>query len=96
MSAPLILDPTAGSMTSDLKEVCSKFEKLTNMRIVVQERAGASIKYEAKAEPLRRQSCQREEFFACTTSGNGRCEKNGTGYRIECLTCQRAGRSAIY
>ena len=61
-----------------------------------QERAGASVKHEAKAEPLRRKSCQREECFACTTSGNGRCEKNGAGYRIECLTCQMDGRSAIY
>ena len=72
-------------MTSDLKEVCRKFENLTNMKVVVQERAGASVKHETKAEPLRRKSCQREECFACTTSGNGRCEKNGAGYRIECL-----------
>ena len=73
------------TVDGDRVAMCSKFEKLTNMRIVVQERAVASIKYESKAEPLRRQSCQREECFACTTSGNGRCEKNGAGYRIECL-----------
>ena len=96
VSAPLILDPTAGSMTSDMKEVCRKFENLTDMRIVVQERAGASVKHLAKAEPLRNPTCQREDCFSCSTGGNGRCEKNGAGYRIECLTCQRAGKSAIY
>ena len=62
-----------------MKEVCRKFENLTNMKVVVLERAGASVNHEAKAEPLRRKSCQREECFACTTSDNGRCEKNGAG-----------------
>ena len=93
---PLVLDPTAGSMTSEIKEVCRKFENLTNMRVVVQERVGASVKHEAKAEPLRSKDCLREDCFCCTTDQKGRCEKNGAGYRIECLTCQRAGKSAIY
>ena len=42
-SAPLIIDPTSGSMTSEIKEVCRKFEVVTGMRVVVQERAGDSI-----------------------------------------------------
>ena len=32
-SAPLILDPTGGSLTKDAKEVCANFEKVTGMRI---------------------------------------------------------------
>ena len=29
VSAPLILDPTAGNLTKEIKEVCVKFEKVT-------------------------------------------------------------------
>ena len=39
VSAPLIIDPTAGGLTADFKEVCTKFEKVTGMRVAVQERA---------------------------------------------------------
>ena len=39
VSAPLIIDPTAGGLTDDFKEVCTKFEKVTGMRVAVQERA---------------------------------------------------------
>ena len=38
------------------------------MRIAVQEQAGDSSKQLAKAEPLRRKGCEREEFFICTSS----------------------------
>ena len=34
MSFPLILDPRAGSRISELKEVCRKFDNLTNVRVV--------------------------------------------------------------
>ena len=43
VSAPLILDPTATSMTKEMKMVCNNFEKVTGMRIVVQERADIKI-----------------------------------------------------
>ena len=33
VSAPLILDPTAGSLSKDAKEVCRKFEQVTGMRV---------------------------------------------------------------
>jgi hypothetical protein len=95
VSAPLILDPTAGSMTNEIKEVCRKFESVTGMRVVVQERAGQSVKLLAKAEPLKNQGCGRTNCFPCSTGG-GQCEKNGVAYRIECLTCQLAGKSTLY
>ena len=79
ISAPLILDPTAGSMTNEMKDVCRKFENITGMKVVVQERAGASVKHTAKAEPLRSKGCLREDCFPCKSGGNGRCEKNGAG-----------------
>ena len=90
------MDPTAGNMTNDIKGVCRKFENITGMKVVVQERAGASIKHTAKAEPLRYKGCLREDCFPCRSGGNGRCENNGAGYRIECLTFQRAGKTTTY
>ena len=95
VSAPLIIDPTAGDTTKELREVCRKFESVTGMRVAVQERAGDSIKHVAKAEPLRSQLCGRDDCFPCT-SGGGKCEKNGAGYRIVCITCQVAGKVTEY
>ena len=60
ISAPLILDPTPGGLTKEAKYVCAKFELVTGMRVVVQERAGSSIKRLAKAEPLKKKGCGRE------------------------------------
>ena len=57
VSASLILDPTAGNLTKEAKEVCAKFELVTGMRVVVQERAGSSIKHLARAEPLKKKGC---------------------------------------
>ena len=58
ISAPLIIDPTAGTMTKELKEVCRKFESVTGMRVAVQERAGDSVKHMAKPEPLREKAVE--------------------------------------
>ena len=69
VSAPLIIDPTAGTTTSDMKEVCQKFEAVTGMRVAVLERAGDSVKHIAKAEPLGSQSCGRDECFPCQSGG---------------------------
>ena len=65
------------------------------MHIVVKERAGLKNKSVSKAEPLKSKFCGRETCFPCT-SGGGNCEKNSSGYRVTCLTCQRAGVSAMY
>ena len=54
VSAPLILDPTAGGLTADLKKICDRFEKGTNMRVVTKERAGKAMRQDAKSEPFRR------------------------------------------
>ena len=51
-SAPLILDPTAGSLTRDARDVCAKFEQVSGMRVSVVERAGQAIKHLVKSEPL--------------------------------------------
>ena len=90
VSAPLIVDLTAGSTTCEMKDVCRKFEAVTGMRVVIQERAGDAVKHVAKAEPLRIKPCGRNECFPCMSEG-GKCEKNGAGYRIVCLTCKAVG-----
>ena len=53
------------------------------------------MKHVAKAEPLRSKGCGRAECFPCST-GWGKCEKNGAGSRIVCLTCQEAGKCTVY
>ena len=59
VSAPLIIDPTAGEMTKDMRAVCKDFEKVTGWRVPVNERAGKAMKSVAKAEPLKKKGCQR-------------------------------------
>ena len=59
------------------------------------ERAGKSMRSNAKAEPLKEKGRQRAECFPCSTGG-GNCERNGSGYRISCERCQRAGRVTEY
>ena len=86
VSAPLILDPTSGSMTKEMKAVSRKFEEVTGWRVPVVERAGTRVSSIAKAEPLRRSKCGREDCFPCKTGG-GNCRKNGAGYRITCKRC---------
>ena len=95
VSAPLILDPTAGNMAIEMREICCKFETMTGMKILVKERAGEKNKQIAMAEPLKEKTCGRENCFPCSTGG-GNCEKNGIGYRVTCLTCLGAGRSSQY
>ena len=75
--------------------MCAKFEAVTGMHVVVKERAGLKNKSVAKAEPLKSKVCGRENCFPCI-SGGGNCQKNSSGYRVTCLSCQRAGISSIY
>ena len=56
ISAPLSVDPTAGNMTEQLKEVCRRLDAVTGMRVAMQDRAGDSVKHLAKPEPLRKKS----------------------------------------
>ena len=96
VSAPLIIDPTAGKLAAEFKDVCRKFEEVTEMRVVVQERAGNALKHLAKAEPLKTPGCGRDDCFPCRSSKPGKCEKNGVGYKIQCETCKRAGKLSLY
>ena len=69
VSAPLILDPTAGNFTKEMKKVCVKFEKVTGMHVAVQERAGVSNKSLAKSELLRSKKCGRQECWFVLPEG---------------------------
>ena len=82
-------------MTKDMKAVCRDFEMVTGWRIPVVERAGKAMRSMAKAEPSKKKGCERDDCFPCTTGG-GNCERNGSGYRICCLGCLRAGRCTEY
>ena len=93
ISALLIIDPVAGSMASEMREVCRKFENITCFRVAVQTRAGIANKH--LAEPLRRKKCDRTDCFPCSTRG-GKCLKNGAGYEIRCETCWRYRQEWIY
>ena len=89
VSAPLIVDPVAGTMTTEMKQVCKSFETVTGIRVVVQTRAGKANKQLAKSEPLKRKKCGRDDYFPCSTRV-GRCEKNGAGYLVRCETYHKA------
>ena len=65
-------------MTKDMKAVCRDFEMVTGWRIPVVERAGKAMRSMAKAEPLKKKGCERDDCFPCTTRG-GNCERNGSG-----------------
>ena len=62
----------------------------------MKERAGDSLKQDAKSEPLRNRSCGRDNCLCCSSGKPGNCEVNSVGYRIQCKICQRAGLRAIY
>ena len=96
ISAPLIIDPTAGGLTSNLKEACSKFEEATGIRVAVKLRAGKSLKSDAKSEPLRKDDCGRDSCLCCSTGHPGGCERNSVGYRITCAGCEEIVRLAQY
>ena len=63
----------------------AKLSSITK-KVPVVERAGIRDGSIAKAEPLRRNKCGRDDCFPCKTGG-GNCERNGAGYRIVCVQC---------
>ena len=95
VSAPLLLYPTQGQMTKEMKEVFMKFEEVTGWRIPVVERAGILFRSIAKADPLKMEGCKRLDHFPCT-SGGGNCEKNRSGYQIRCKNCHQDGIPSFY
>ena len=82
-------------MTKEMKIVCNKLEKVTGIRIVVQERAGIKYKSLAKSEPLKNKKCDRQESSIFNRKG-GKCEKNGIGYEIKCEHCDNDDKSSLY
>ena len=96
ISAPLIIDPTAGDLTKRMKKTCSQFKEESEMRVAVRERAGRKMKADCKPEPLKQLNCGRETCLCCRSGNPGRCEQNSSGYRISCDTCQLDGSQALY
>jgi hypothetical protein len=96
ISAPLIVDPTSGKLTAKLKEKCQQFQKTSGMSVKVRERAGLSVRSDAKSEPLRSKGCQRINCLCCSQGKPGNCERNSVGYRISCEGCLGDGRWAHY
>ena len=92
VSAPLFVNPTAGSLTKEMKEVCRRFEQVTGMRVVVQEKAGKANKYLAKSEPLEMEKYGRDEYFLCRT-GNENVKRMELDMKLFCQTCLRDGRT---
>ena len=60
------------------------------MDVRVIERAGKSVKSDAKSEPLRSKNCGRDDCMCCSTGNEGGCETNSVGYKIECQGCLNA------
>ena len=96
VSAPLIIDPTAGALTEKMKAVCKDFGATMGMDVKVVERAGKAVKSDAKSEPLRNKSCGRDNCMCCSSGNEGGCETNSIAYKIECQGCLAARKSAEY
>ena len=94
--APLILDPTAGVLSQKVRNVCNDYETATGMKVTLKLRAGASLKSDAKSEPLREKECGRESCFCCGSGNPGGCEKNSSAYKISCNGCEFVGRITEY
>ena len=62
----------------------------------VYERGGSKVGSIAKSDPLKPESCGRENCFPCTSGGGGDCSKSSVAYRIECEECPKTGKSAHY
>ena len=79
-----MIDPTAGELTEKMKAACRDFGISMGMDVRVIERAGNSVRSDAKSEPLRNKSCGRGDCMCCSSGNEGDCEKNSIGYRIVC------------
>lgn len=96
ISAPLIIDPTAGELTEKLRAACKKFGDSQGLEVSVRLRAGRSVASDCKPEPLRKPECGREKCLCCSSGNPGGCEINSVGYKIWCGGCQRAGVEVKY
>jgi hypothetical protein len=61
-------------MAKRLKEACSKFNAANGISVTDRERAGTSIRSDAKSEPLRQKGCNRIDRLVCYSGKGGMCE----------------------
>ena len=95
--APLIVCPGAGGMIAKkMKSLCKTFKNEHKIDVRVYERGGSKVGSIAKSDPLKPESCGRENCFPCTSGGGGDCSKSSVAYRIECEECPKTGKSAHY
>ena len=94
--APLIICPSAGNLTDQIKQVCKEFGASQNIHVPVFLRGGKRLSTIVKSEPFRNKDCGRLNCFPCTSGGGGDCERSSSGYEIECLECPTAGLVASY
>ena len=94
--APLIMDPTAGRLSENIKKACRDYEVATGICVRLKLRAGAKMGADAKSEPLRNKECGRLDCFSCKSDSPGGCEKNGSAYRITCEGCKSSNIVAEY
>ena len=71
LSAPLIVDPTAGALTEKMKAVCKDFGATMGMDVKVVEGVGKAVKSDAKSEPRRNKSCGRDNCMCCSSGNEG-------------------------
>ena len=84
VSAPLILDPTAGKTDSRNEESLRRFEKANNNRVVTKERAGMAMRQDAKSEPYRKRGCNRGNCLVCKEGKPGK-EQLGLQDPVQCM-----------
>ena len=87
ITAPLIMDPTAGKLGDSVRKACNDYEAATGIGVRLKLRAGAKMGADAKSEPLRSKECGRPNCFCCGSGNPGGCEKNGSAYKITCNGC---------
>ena len=92
----MIIDPSARELTEKMKAACKEFGISMAMDVKVIERAGNSVRRDAKSEPLRNKNCGRSNCMCCTSGNEGSCEINSVGYRIVCQGCLLAGKQTEY
>ena len=75
ISAPLILDPTAGELTTKLKEACRRLEAASGLHVTLRDTPGNSMRKDARPDPIRRKKCGRMTFLCSSTGINQVREK---------------------
>ena len=90
-----MIDPTAGELTEKMKAACRDFGISMGMDVRVIERAGNSVRSDAKSEPLRNKSCGRGDCMCCSSGNEGGCDNISVGYRIVCQGCLQTGKQTV-